>query len=336
MKKILKYNYILPVFVCLFAFLLLFQYLIYTLVSAEGIELGKFLYNFLISLAFTFIIALVDCFVVLRIHRSRYLSSHLFVRIIVELSAIIVIAAFFVAFGNAPFINNKSFMQYLVSFGYFRDVIAGTLFNLFAVAMIEFFVVFNQNRKLSSENMKIQYMQLKGQMNPHFLFNSLNTLVSLIYKDQDTAASYTRKLSDVYRYVLSNDLCELVTLENESVFIDNYLEILHMRFGCGLKVNKNIREEDFRKKLPPMSIQVLIENAVKHNVVSAASPLTIDISSDSRYLTVSNNIKSRIGSSLPGMGIGLSNLKKRYLLLSDREIEVMNNEKQFVIKLPLL
>lgn len=336
MKRILKYNYVLLVLCCLFAFLLLFQYLIYTLVSVEEIALDKFLYNLLISLFFTFLIAFVDYFVVLRIHRNRYLSSHLALRLIVEFLFIVAVAAFFVAMGNAPFMESRTLLEYCTSFDYFRDIIAGILFNLFAVALIELFVIFVQNRKLNSENMRIQYLQLKGQMNPHFLFNSLNVLVSLIYKNQDTAAAYTRKLSDVYRYVLSNDVLELVTLENENTFIDNYVEVLQIRFGDGLVVNKNIRNEDLSRQLPPMSIQVLIENAVKHNVVSHASPLLIDIFSDGIYLTVSNNINPRIKSELGGMGIGLSNLKKRYLLLSDRKIEVINDEKQFIIRLPLL
>lgn len=191
------------------------------------------------------------------------------------------------------------------------------------------------NRNLQKENAILQYRQLKSQINPHFLFNSLNVLISTINKDQEAAVKYTKKLSAVYRYVLTQDLQDTVTVMEEMHFINNYIDILRSRFNKGLEVKINITSEDMLRSIPPMSLQLLVENAVKHNSLLPDDPLVINISTNHSSLIVSNNLKPRM--SHPGeSGIGLKNLSKKYKLIAGTDISVLKENNTFTVKLPLL
>ena len=188
---------------------------------------------------------------------------------------------------------------------------------------------------MQNENAVLQYRQLKSQINPHFLFNSLNVLVSLINKDREAAVKYTKKLSAVYRYVLTRDCQDTVTVREEMDFIGNYIGILKTRFSEGLEFRCAVREEDMTKSVPPMSLQLLIENAVKHNAVMPENPLVISVDSDGKYLSVSNSIRPRMSRS-EGTGIGLKNLSEKYEILAQRDICVAKDDDSFTVKLPLL
>jgi len=214
-------------------------------------------------------------------------------------------------------------------------VVTSILFNVFAVTVIEFFVQNRKKQMLQQENARMQYQQLKSQINPHFLFNSLNVLVSLINKDSERATNYTKMLSDVYRYVLTHDLEDTVSVHSELEFIQNYIEILQIRFGDGLNFTFDVRQSDMQREIPPMTLQVLVENAVKHNALTASNSLTIHISSDSRNLIVSNNIipRMRIENS---MGIGLENIKEKYGLIAGKTVSIIKTDQEFTVKLPLL
>ena len=191
------------------------------------------------------------------------------------------------------------------------------------------------NRNLQKENAILQYRQLKSQINPHFLFNSLNVLVSTINKDRDAAVEYTKKLSAVYRYVLTQDLQDTVTLKEEIDFIDNYIGILRVRFDKGLEFRFDINPDDMPKSIPPMSLQLLIENAVKHNAVLPDDSLVINILTEHSFLIVSNNLKPRVSCN-PGIGIGLKNLSKKYEIIAGTDISVLKDSNTFTVKLPLL
>ena len=182
---------------------------------------------------------------------------------------------------------------------------------------------------------KAEFKALQFQVNPHFLFNSLNVLVSLINKNQETAVRYTKRLSTVYRYVLTQDVQDTVTVKEETEFIENYISILKIRFDKGLEFKFDIESDDMLKFIPPMSLQLLIENAVKHNAVLPHDPLVIRIFSDGSDLYVSNNLIPRISCS-EGTGIGLKNLSKKYAILAETDIAILRNKDTFTVKLPLL
>ena len=192
-----------------------------------------------------------------------------------------------------------------------------------------------ETEQLKTERYAQQYQSLKDQLNPHFLFNSLNVLSNLVYDNPDTASRFINQLSKIYRYVLDVQQEELVALERELEFAENYLSLQKIRFEEGLQFNIQV-DKNKTGFLPPLSLQLLLENAMKHNIASMANPLRIEITSDGNTLIVKNNLQ--VKSSLPeeSAGIGLSNIRKRYELLSSENMTVEDTGGYFVVKLPLL
>ncbi len=186
--------------------------------------------------------------------------------------------------------------------------------------------------KLKTEQVFTQFQSLKNQVNPHFLFNSLNALSSLVYEDQAKAVSFIRKLSQVYRYVLDNKDDELVKVEDELDFMENFIFLQQIRFGDNLSII--IKKNNIGGYLPPLALQLLVENAIKHNVVSEKNPLSISIDIGGEYCTVSNTIKEKLDKD--STGIGLANLQARYEYLSSKKLEIENDGKKFIVKLPVL
>lgn len=188
---------------------------------------------------------------------------------------------------------------------------------------------------LEKEKSQVQFDNLKNQLNPHFLFNSLTSLDSLIQEDPDLARQFLQQLSKVFRYVLQHKDKGLVPLYTELDFIKNYVFLLQTRFDTFLTIDFQVAEESLEKKITPVTLQILIENALKHNVVSAAHPLTIRICSDDRYLKVENNIqpKKQVETS---NGQGLQNLKNLYRFLTDMPFETIIHNGKFVVYVPLI
>ncbi|MEM9050838.1 MAG: histidine kinase [Bacteroidota bacterium] len=190
--------------------------------------------------------------------------------------------------------------------------------------------------QLKSQQLKSELSALKNQISPHFLFNSLNTLVTLIHENQDQAAKFTEKLSEVYRYILQFKNKELVKLSTEIKFSEAFIYLLKMRFEKGLDIQIDVNEEDLDKYVAPLTTQMLIENAVKHNVVSRNQPLHIHIYAEKgKSLIVKNNLQHK-----PAEGkstfTGLENIKSRYSLLTNREVDVIKTHHHFMVALPLV
>jgi two-component system LytT family sensor kinase len=183
--------------------------------------------------------------------------------------------------------------------------------------------------------MQAQLQNLKSQINPHFLFNNMSVLSSLVYKDQDKAVDFINQLSKVYRYLLDNKDNELVTLEEELVFIKSYTYLLQIRFDTNIKFEISIPEQAMRKLLPPMAIQILVENAIKHNEISEAQPLKVSIKIENDWLVVSNNLQLR-SQTEPSCKTGLNNIRDRYIYFTDKLIEIIEHDNSFHVKIPLL
>lgn len=188
--------------------------------------------------------------------------------------------------------------------------------------------------QLQKENIKAQYDSLKSQVNPHFLFNSLNALTNLIYEDQDKAARFVKQLSEVYRYVLDTQGREVVSLADEVKFLKSYLFLQQIRFGDKLKVDIDL--DSVNAQVAPLVLQMLVENAIKHNVISIDQPLTINISADKDRIVVKNNIQKKNVLPEDSKGIGLENIKRRYSFLSNHMIEIAEAGGSFIVKLPVL
>jgi signal transduction histidine kinase len=192
-----------------------------------------------------------------------------------------------------------------------------------------------ETEQLRSEKLAGQYQSLKDQLNPHFLFNSLNVLSSLVYEDAEKSAVFIQQLSKIYRYVLDVQQEELVSLTDELGFAKNYLSLQKLRFEDSLLYNittTNISDAF----LPPLSLQLLLENAIKHNIVSMEHPLTIHIEQKEELLIITNNYQPKKVNKAESSGIGLENIQRRYELLSDKEPKITQTETGFSVELPLL
>ncbi len=190
--------------------------------------------------------------------------------------------------------------------------------------------------KVQKENLQSQFEVLKQQVNPHFLFNSLNVLTSLIKIDPDLAESFTERLSKVYRYVLENKEKDLVSLSTELEFLNAYLFLLEIRFIKKLFIDIKIDKSYYDYQILPIAIQLIIENAIKHNIFSKAQPLKIEIFIDKLdQLNIINNLNVR-ETKFISTGVGLDNINRRYALVSDLRPEFIKTREHFIAKLPLL
>lgn len=197
-------------------------------------------------------------------------------------------------------------------------------------------VLVAETEEIKKINLTNQFQLLKEQVKPHFLFNSLNTLISLIHAQPERAIRFAEELSTVYRYLLRKNLRELSTVREELQFIQLYVSMLQTRFQTALVVNISVAEEDEDALLPPFVLQLLVENAVKHNVVASNLPLTINIQSNGSSIMVCNNLQRKTQSE-PSEQTGLLNLIERYKLLKkDDLLEIYEDGSVFRVTLPLM
>ena len=189
---------------------------------------------------------------------------------------------------------------------------------------------------LEKMSMEHEFENLKGQINPHFLFNCFNTLSSLIEEDKTEAERFLDELSKVYRYLLRANDSGISTVEKEMRFIQSYFELLRTRYGEALQLNMDIDRRYFPYQLPSLSLQLLVENAVKHNIVSRQQPLIMDIFTTAGNRLVVNNNLQRKALSPASTRIGLRNIQEKYRLLKEEGFQVVEGENNFMVVLPLL
>lgn len=278
---------------------------------------------------------------------SKYLnnkiswSEDLKKRLIIQLGFLFVwtITTIAIPFGIWYIINGMSFAYPPASVIIFISAVVFLLvFNAVSIA-VNFFK--NSQKYLldvehyKQEKLKADYRVLQNQVNPHFLFNSLNVLISEIKHDPDTAVKFTRRLSKVYRYVLQSKNHDLISLSKELEFIDSFIYLHKVRIGNALDYSVNISEEVKQLMLPPLTLQILIENAIKHNVVNEENVLSISITSkEENKLIIKNNLQKI--NSVESTNTGLSNLKERYTLLNTNGFSYQETENYFEVNIPLI
>lgn len=224
--------------------------------------------------------------------------------------------------------------------------VVGFALNIFMVMTVilsifgyHFFIRWKEEKvnavELEKEKAQVQYDNLKNQLNPHFLFNSLSSLNSLIFENPQLASDFLQQLSKVYRYVLENKEKNLVSLDTEVDFVNHYAQLLKTRFDGGVEVEYHIDERVKEMKIVPVTLQVLYENAVKHNITTKSSPLLIEVYNEDDMLVVKNKLqlKHQIETSNRQ---GLENLKNLYAYMTGKQVEVDKTEKSFAIKIPLV
>lgn len=193
----------------------------------------------------------------------------------------------------------------------------------------------NRAQLLEKEKSVVQYENLKQQLNPHFLFNSLTSLGVLINSDQKLARQFVDQMSKIYRYILKSSDTELVPLLNEINFVKSYIHLQQTRFSSGFEVNINLDEEVLSRKIVPVTIQNLLENAIKHNIIDPDSPLVVDILTEGDYFIVTNNIQ-RKGVVESSNKRGILQLKALYKFLSEKPIVITETPDRYTIKIPLI
>lgn len=193
-----------------------------------------------------------------------------------------------------------------------------------------------QTERLMRETIQAKYDALRNQIDPHFFFNSLSVLTNLVYKNADLSANYITQLAKIYRYILDKKFDNLVPLQTELDFLDSYLFLIRIRHQnsivCTTEIADNVRENGL---IPPATLQMLIENAIKHNRFSTSDPLQITINNNDGFLMVSNSMNIKMNNELSA-GIGLENIRKRYQFTSGRSIGILKTENRFLVKLPLI
>ncbi|MDR1202853.1 MAG: sensor histidine kinase [Tannerellaceae bacterium] len=235
--------------------------------------------------------------------------------------------------------DTSGFMKHLIQKefpGAFTPLAIGML-----VSAIVFFYhtwrqAIDREQQLREENLIYQYRNLKSRVNPHFLFNSLNTLSELIYTDTQKADNYIQKLSGIYRYILDHEETALIPLNEEINFVTQYFELQKERDGDKIRLDMKI-EPIGPYKIIPVSLQIAIENALKHNVASEDNPLVIRMYQTDEYIEVSNTIRKK--NSLPAgnsPGTGLANLQERIRLTTGKEMFIVRDEHTFLVKIPLI
>jgi len=207
------------------------------------------------------------------------------------------------------------------------------------IYMIEYAITARRNAEKEKDRAdlaKFQYLNLKQQVNPHFLFNSLNILDALVLDGQDKEASeYIHKLAGIYRYMLRNEEESVVTLRDEMTYVEMYRDLLKVRFQEGFNVEVSIPSEDMSRHVVPCSVQLLIENATKHNAVSPSKPLNVSVVSDGQTVTVTNNLIPKI-TEAQSSGLGLNYIRQQYKERSGKGIEIIHTDEFYTVKLPLL
>jgi sensor histidine kinase YesM len=192
-----------------------------------------------------------------------------------------------------------------------------------------------ETEQLKKEYMQSQLLGLKSQMNPHFLFNSLNTLSSLIHEEGDHAEDFLNHMSKVYRYLLRNNEEQLVTIETELSFIRSYYYLLRSRHTDSLQIDINVAAEVREMMLPPLTLQMIVENATNRNTMSKADPLHISIESDNDYLIIKNSVKKKINGEEEDV-VAMANIYNKYKLLCGDTPKIKNNNNERVIRLPFI
>lgn len=235
-------------------------------------------------------------------------------------------------FGDGEIINPKM-----------AEIFKPAVFFTFAVLAIQisfqFFRALKESliqvEKYKTQSANAQLQNLKNQISPHFLFNNLSVLTSLVYSGDKKAVNFINELSKVYRYVLENKNTELVTLDKEVDFLNHYIYLLNIRFEDSISFNININDEKKALYLPQMCLQILIENTIQHNETSQANVLTVNIYSTNNSLVIENNIQKR-RDKIDSSGTGLKNIRSRYSFFTDEKVEVFNDVEIFKVILPLL
>lgn len=312
----------------------------YTIGTVQEL-IDRFLRGTLLSFIASFLLAYPNLFLIRFLNHRYPWSTSAVPRVLAEVSFTVLIGLFigFLITTISHFMN--AYQEDLIRV-YVFNMIVVTVCAIVLMTLFEAWIFFDRqsesekrNRELSRELSNIRFEMLKNQMNPHFMFNSLNVLSSLIEEDTEKSQQFIEEFSSIYRYVLETIEKHVVTLERELEFARSYMFLQQIRHGDELTWSIDIPSEWLQSYLPPLSLQLVLENAIKHNQIEKGQPFQIYLSVEGPQLIVVNPLKPKI-SFKKSTGVGQANLKKRYAMISNSEPEFRLETDRYVVTLPLI
>lgn len=299
---------------------------IYNIMTGKAVE-DQFMSRMMLNLPLCLLIGFMDVWIITATDRYSGISNDI-IRILLDLGITTLMCMAIVGSLNYMLVDKAISLGAIV-----KNSLPVVPWNWIVVLQIELFVSQSRRDKIEKEKARYQLMTLKNQVNPHFLFNSLNTLASLAYTDANKTNFFAKKLSSVYRYFLTTSEKPSVTLAEEMTFVETYFQLEKIRFGESLQLRIRIPAEAQGKSVIPTSIQMLVENAIKHNINTEQSPLVIEITSSGNTITVSNNYQPR--QNVKGNRMGLRNLRQQYFL-KGKAIHIEQSESTFAVTLQFI
>jgi len=303
--------------------------------------LARLIFSSVLTTIAAFLIAYPDLFVIRYLNRHFSWNKRIIERVIIQIITTVIIgiavSTFITLFAHWLDSYEEDLVEVLIS-----NAMVASVVNFILVIILEAWIFFNESKQakikaedLEKELSQIRFEVLKSQINPHFMFNSLNVLSGLIDEDVNKAQQFLDEFSLIYRYVLETIDKTVVTLGEELRFARSYIYLQQMRYGENLIFNVNLPADILHRFMPPLSLQVILENAMKHNIVSDAQPLTIEIFNDPNGLVIKNNIQSKLSKGR-STGLGQKNLFKRYALISNLTPKFLVEANHYVVKLPII
>lgn len=307
-------------------------------------SINQFLFEFFIYQLYAFVLGYSNMYFFELMERINWGKRHIVFRIVFGIlgsTLLTLIGLFFLRAFTTMIVNDVDFRTFIS-----QETLHGYYFGLWVTLIIVIFFhlvyFYNHYQKSKIKEQKViagaasaRFDALKHQLDPHFLFNSLNVLTSLIEENPESAQKFTTSLSKIYRYVLEQKNKVLVTVDEELHFAKTYMSLLKMRFEDSIVFDIPEHASDPESKVVPLSLQLLLENAVKHNIVTSQKPLNIKIYEDQGYLILENNFqpKQRVKKS---SGVGLENIKQRYQLLTNKTVKITEDNNIFSVGIPIL
>ena len=321
-------------------------YLIGNLIS-NGFDyksVNEFLIDFVLYQLYSFVLGYSNMYYFDYLERRKWKREDRIKRIIIGVlgsTIITLMGLFIIRLFTATLINGMTISEFIANeqFKYYQFGLWITLTIVAVFHLVYFYNRYQQNKikeqKVIAGTASAKFDALKNQLDPHFLFNSLNVLTSLIEENPENAQKFTTSLSKVYRYVLEQKNKELVTVDEELEFAKTYMSLLKMRFEDSIIFEIPDHATNPESKVVPLSLQLLLENAVKHNMVTTSKPLHINIYEDQGNLVVENNLQPK-QIVKKSSGVGLENIKQRYDLLSTKRVYINKQANSFSVSLPML
>lgn len=312
------------------------------LITTTGATLLHIAERSLVGFISSLIVAFPLVFLIQILNRRYPWGNKTIKRLVVEISVIIIVSLIIslivsLLIGIVKPVNN------LAEHSIVRGTLIYSITNLLFVASIEGLLFYKESRRLKQEALKlrneiasIKLEILKSQINQHFMFNSLNVLSSLLSKDTEKAQRFIEEFSNIYRYVLDSIEQPLISVEKELRFVKSYIFLQQIRYGHSLSFSENISEDlTYNYLIPPLSLQVILENAIKHNIVNEERPLHIEIFNVDDSLVVRNNFQPKI-SNMHSSGLGQKNVKRRYEIICDKTPDFILEDSYYKAVLPLI